>query len=305
MKKKRDIIVVIGFVSLVIFAIIVTIILQIKKHDEHNESEKNIRAYVAVNNIALGQKITLDDIELRSLPQDYVGVQPLEMTDIVDHYASVEIMKSDLIRSEKLSFVSVHPQENANTLSDENTSKAYTAHDVISMPLSVFKNPDTTLKSGDFIDIVGMSVFGDEKPQFATRYIALHVGISGFMKEGKKVNEITSVTVDEKTQAVTKGTADEILLDMSPRDIASFLSTYYRAQSLNNDRAHNANSLYQGHMWMIKCNPVMVASDDSMKRKMMGNYTPKQHRTTPSTLPSMALPQLVFTPSQGIVSYEQ
>lgn len=309
MNKKRNTILGIGFVSLVIFSIIIMVIVQIKNDNHGSKADNRTRAYVAVKHIALGQKITLDDIELRSLPQDYVGSQPLDMTDIVDHYASVEIMKSDLIRSEKLSFVSVHPQaevENTNGASDENATKVYTAHDVISMPLSVFKNPDTTLKNGEYIDILGMSVFGDEKPQFSTRYIALHVAVKGFLKEGKNVNEIVSVTVDEKTQAVSKVYADEILLDMPPRDIASFLSTYYRTQSLNNDRAHNVDSLYKGHMWMVKCNPVIVTADESMKRKMMGSNTQNPQKPKATSLPSMAsLPKLLVSPSSGIVSYEQ
>lgn len=309
MNKKRNIILVIGFLSLVIFTMIIMVMMYIKNNDNAIASEKNIPAFVAVKNIAFGQKISLGDIELRSLPKEYVGEDSVSMSDIIDHYARVEIMKNDLIRSNKIGLNMPVPQEivsDENRSIDGNITRNTVLHDMISLPLSVFQNPDTTLHSGELIDIVGMFIHGEDKPQFSTRYIALHVTVGGFMKDGQKVSSIASVTVDEKTHATTKVFADEILLDMSPRDIGSFLNLYYKSQELNNDRAHNPNNLYQGHMWMVKCNSAGSTVDEAMKRRMMNIQMGAIKKLKLPVQPSFAtLPKLILAPERGIVSYEK
>lgn len=309
MNKKRNIILVIGFLSLVIFTMIIMVMMYIKNNDNAIASEKNIPAFVAVKNIAFGQKISLGDIELRSLPKEYVGEDSVSMSDIIDHYASVEIMKNDLIRSNKIGLNMPVPEEivsDVNRSTDGNITRNTVLHDMISLPLSVFQNPDSTLHSGELIDIVGMFVHGQDKPQFSTRYIALHVTVGGFMKDGQKVSSIASVSVDEKTHAATKVFADEILLDMSPRDIGSFLNLYYKSQELNNDRAHNPNNLYQGHMWMVKCNSVGSTVDEAMKRRMMNIQMGAIKKPKLPVQPSFTrLPKLILAPERGIVSYEK
>lgn len=305
MNKKRNILLGVGFLSLAIFAIIVTVMMYMIREQNSSDSEKNVAVYVAAKNIVTGQKITPDDIVLRSLPYDYVGAEPLSMTDIVDHYARVDIMKNDYLRFEKLSLKMPSMNESIadiQKIAENNSSKEGVTHDVISIPLSVFKNPDTSLRVGEHIDIVGISEYGEEKHQFTTHYIALNLSVSGFMKDGKKVETIVSVTTDEKTQVSTKVLADEILLDMSPKEIGRFLSLYYRSQELNNDRSHNTNNLYQGHIWMIKCNPAGSA-EEALKRKMMDGHVLLRNtkHNTGRTLP--ALPKLTASP-KGIVSYE-
>jgi hypothetical protein len=111
--------------------------------------------------------------------------------------------------------------------------------------------------------------------------------------------------VDEKTQVATKVFADEILLDMAPQEIGRFLSLYYRSQVLNNDRAHNPNNLYQGHIWMVKCNSVASASEEAVKLKMMNVIAPSRPKTqVPLSSALPPLPKLISAP-KGIVSYEQ
>lgn len=309
MNKKRNILLVIGFLSLVIFTMIIMVMMYIKNNESAIASEKNIPAFVAVNNIASGQKISLGDIELRSLPKEYVGEDSLSMSDIIDHYAVVNIMKNDLIRSNKIGLNMPVPEEevsDANHSIDGNITRNFVLHDMISIPLSAFQNPDTTLHAGELIDIVGMFVYGEDKPEFSTRYIALHVTVGGFMKDGQKINSIASVTVDEKTHVATKVFADEILLDMSPRDIGNFLNLYYKSQGLNNDRAHNPNNLYQGHMWMVKCNSVVRRDDEAIKRRMMNTQMTAISKPKRSVQPSFAeLPKLILAPERGIISYEK
>ncbi|HEX5624154.1 MAG TPA: SAF domain-containing protein [Sulfuricurvum sp.] len=306
MNKKRMVLLSIGVLSLVIFGVIVMVMLYIKNNNEDAPVEKNIAAYVAAKNIQAGQKIALSDVELRSLPESYVGKEALSMAEIVDHYARVSITKSDLIRSEKLTATMVSPQSpiiDENRSGEGNTTQEMMVHDRISLPLNVFKNPDTTLHTGDRIDIVGIAEYGEEKRQFATRYIALHVAVGGFMKDGRKVAEIASVSVDEKTHVATRVFADEILLDMAPQEISRFLSLYYRSQGLNNDHAHNPNNLNQGHIWMVKCNSVLSESEQTAKVKMMhANSTVRPKVQASRPLPP--LPKLVSAP-RGIVSYEQ
>jgi len=177
-----------------------------------------------------------------------------------------------------------------------------TLHDTISVPLSLFKNPDTTLRSGDQIDLIGISALGDEKPQFATRYIAPHVRVNGFMKEGKKLPEISSISTDDKTGLTTSALADEIILEMTPVEISRMLSMYYRAQELNNNRVHNPRDSYQGHLWMVKSN--LQTHDDALKLGMMN---PKvTHKPKPAVRQSVLppLPKLVSTPTP-MITYEK
>ncbi len=309
MNNKRTVVLSVGFLSLAIFALIVMVMLYLKNSDTAAAAEKKVEVYIAAKNIAAGQKIAVGDIELKSLPADYAGTDPLSMAQIVDRYAGVDIMKNDLIGAEKLTTVLPSTQgSDVNQSEQENTPQAEitqeTLHDVISVPLHVFKNPDTSLRRGERIDILGIADYGEEKRQFATRYLAVRVGVAGFMKNGKKSNGIVSFSVDKETQAETKVLADEILLDMPPQDIGRFLSLYYRSQELNNDRSHNRGNLNQGHIWMVKSNPEIPAGEEAAKMKMMSSsYTPPRPKPRPSqTLRPM--PPLVSVPN-GIVSYEQ
>ncbi|MDD5717748.1 MAG: SAF domain-containing protein [Sulfuricurvum sp.] len=309
MNNKRTVVLSIGLLSLAIFAIIVMVMMYVKNEDATPSSENNVAAYVAAKEIRLGQKITQSDVELRSLPRDYIGQEPLSIADIVDHYARVGITKNDLIRPEKLTLQFQAQQE---PTAEENVSAMDTSvsgnvmqHDAISLPLNVFKNLDTTLRKDEYIDIVGISEYGEEKHQFATRYIGVHVLVGGFMKEGKKINEMVSVTVDEKTQATSKVVADDIILNMSPQDISRFLSLYYRSQELNNDHSHNADNLYRGHIWMVKSKPIVSANENLIKFKMMNVNTVPRHKAKPQLSQNLPpLPKLISA-SRGIVTYEQ
>ena len=264
------------------------------------------RGYIAIKDIRIGHKIDVTDIELRELPQNYIGTDTLEMKDVLGHYAQVEISKNDLIRAQKLT-LELPSQINSIGKKENNTTEEFvqdTLNDTISVPLSLFKNPDTTLHSGDQIDLIGISVLGGERPQFSTRYIALHVQVNGFMKEGKKISEISSASTDEKTGATSTALADEIILTMTPIEISRMLSMYYRAQELNNNRVHNPRDSYQGHLWMVKSNP--QTHDDTLKLGMMHpkvvHKQPKSPVRNTAVLPP--LPKLVSTPTQ-IITYEK
>jgi hypothetical protein len=308
MNKKRTIVLIIGFISLVIFAIIVMAMAYLKNNETIAPQDKKVATYVAIKNIAAGQKITLNDIELRPISEEYAGRQPLAIADIVEHYASVDITANDIVRAEKVSLQSVSPHTvvvDNNQAFDTNMTNKNLVHDRISLPLSVFKNPDSTLHAGERLDIIGMAEYGDVKQQFATRYIALHVTVGGFMKDGQSVNQIASVIVDEKTKAVTKVFADEILLDMAPQEIGRFLSLYYRSQTLNNDRAQNPNNLYQGHIWMVKCNPVVSVGEEGAKQKMMSAIVPSRLKIQGVLSSALPPPPKFISAPKGIVSYEQ
>jgi hypothetical protein len=300
MNKKRNFLIVIGTISLSIFGIIVALMLYMQK--DAIAQTKTSRGYVAIKDINIGHKIDLNDIELRELPQSYIGTDTLEMKDILGHFAQVDISKNDLIRAEKLTLTS-----KAVTLSkvEENTKEAViqnNLNDTVSVPLNLFKNPDTTLHNGDHIDLIGISLTGDEKPFFTTRYIALNVAVIGFMKEGKKLTKISSVSTDSKTGATTPALADEIILEMNPREISRMLSMYYRAQELNNNRVHNPHDSYQGHLWMVKSN--LQTHDDALKLGMMN---PKvTHKPKPAVRQSVLppLPKLVSTPTP-MITYEK
>lgn len=302
MNKKRNFLIVIGSISLTIFGIIVALMIYMQK--SAIPALETSKGYIAIKNISIGHKIDLNDIELRELPQSYIGTDALEMKDILGHYAQVEIAMNDLIRAQKLT-LDLPSKINSIEKRENNATEEFvqnTLHDTISVPLSLFKNPDTTLRSGDQIDLIGISALGDEKPQFATRYIALHVRINGFMKEGKKLPEISSVSTDDKTGLTTSALADEIILEMTPIEIARMLSMYYRAQELNNNRVHNPRDSYQGHLWMVKSN--LQTHDDALKLGMMN---PKvTHKPKPAVRQSVlpTLPRLVSTPTP-MITYEK
>jgi hypothetical protein len=300
MNKKRNLLIVIGSVSLIIFGIIVALMSYVQKSTA--VPVETSKGYIAIKDIDVGHKIDLEDIELRELPKSYVGTDTLEIKDVFGCYAQAKITKNDLIRADKLtvtaeSIVVSHNEQNTTMGIVENN-----LHDTISVPLSLFKNPDTTLHSGDQIDLIGISALGEEKPQFTTRYIALHVLVSGFMKEGKKLSEMSSVSTDAKTGVTTSSSADEIILDMGPIEISRMLSMYYRAQELNNNRVHNPHDSYQGHIWMVKSN--LQANDNVIKLGMMKPAIVHKAKRVINKIMSYPLPKLESIPTQ-MITYEK
>jgi len=137
--------------------------------------------------------------------------------------------------------------------------KLTTTNDTIAIPLSLFKNKDSSLRAGNFVDIVSIvpKQLKNRELSFTTKYIAIHVPINSFISQNVTTSSYTrTITITSTTSAKKKVTttkvieADTIVLDMSPKDIKNFLALYYKSQALNDKRAYNTQN-YGGQLWIV------------------------------------------------------
>lgn len=309
MKQKQLTLLLIGLISLVIFASMIALVFYIKQQQLQETIEPEKSVFVARIPIHKGEKITANNIVLRSLPVSYTGPNPLGMGQIIGNYAAVEIMGSDLITLQKLSAkpLDENGTETGDTVTPLSVQTVPGDADRFSIPLNLFKNPDMSLRSGDMIDIIGIGIDPGEQKHFQPRYLALGVKIGGFLKNGKPVESIVSISEDPKTHEAIPSAADSIVLGLNPSQINRMLSLYYSAQEINNNRAYNPNNLYQGHIWMVRCGTDPEADRakyEGMNSPELSSPLPRTQIRTGNSKP-VQKPKSPSEPRHAIVTYEQ
>ncbi len=255
MKNRKTRIIMGIMVGLVLFSSSVALLLYLKqgKIKEHTEAE--VEVFVAAKNIKKGEQLNADALKKARLPKSYIGFTPLTDAEIVGRYANVNIYKDEPIRAEKIAQTppSIQTQQHIQPVASKTNVKPLVNKkveqldkDTLSLALSVFKNQDSSLRAGDFVDIA-CALSSTKKPDvFYTKYVALHVRINNFVSNGTVTDKPLSYTA--KKQVIK---ADTIVLQMSPKEIKNFLALYYKTQALNNNRVYNTRN-YGGQLWMIK-----------------------------------------------------
>ena len=272
MKNRKTRIIMGIMVGLVLFSSSVALLLYLRQGNSKVTSTPSVEVYVAAKNLKRGDMLDAQSITKAKLPASYINFTPLTDSEIVSRYATMDIYKNEPIRPEKIS--ATEPLNQVKTVVTEKKSvpKAIpkpkleqVTQDTITVSLSVFKNNNTLLKAGDYVDIASVVPTNSKNKvnEFLTRYIALHVKISNFINHGKVTT--TLVTSNAKGQT-TK--ADTVVLVMTPKEIKNFLALYYKTQALNNSRVYNTNN-YGGQLWMIKTPKKIDENLQAEKERLM------------------------------------
>lgn len=251
MRQKKDKILIVALSSLILFSSSLALMMYLKKDKAIKVQEPQVVVYVTKSKVKKGTLIKSEDIQKKLLAKSYVSFSPLMPEEIVGKYAKVDFLAGEPLRDEKLT---LKKQElntvNAQNRSFKNENDMSVTNDSVSLSLELFKNIDYSLKSGDYIDIVTVKEKKSKnKIDFKTTYVALHVKIVSFLKDGEKQSSYLKYKRVKDTNE--KVLADTIVLDMPPRDIKNLFVAYYSAQDLNSKRVY-ATKTNKGHLWMIK-----------------------------------------------------
>ena len=266
--KNRQTRIIIGIlVGLILFSSSIALLMYSKQNSLSNYVEDHVEVYVSAKHLNRGDLINPDDIEKAFLPKSYLAFTPLTKSEIIGRYADVEIFKKEPLRKEKISLSKPLVEK---MLVKHSTKKAplvekidYVKRDTITVPLSIFKNIDSTLKKGDSIDIVSVKIKTKKDVNtYSTKYVALKVKIHGFMSDFKSVKKY----VFSRKDGV--GVADSVVFEMNPDEIKNFLSVYYTTQELNAKRVFSSKT-NGGHLWMVKRSSVKDDKDDKIKKRML------------------------------------
>jgi hypothetical protein len=273
--KNRQTRIIIGIlVGLVLFASSIALLMYTKQSGQAVESSNNIEVYVANQHLTQGHKITASDIVKAYLPSSYIPSAPLTPDEIIGRYTQVEIFAKEPLRKEKISLLQPTEEQpktlesSAVKIQEMPAQKGLQMSDTVTVPLTLFQNIDTTLKTGDYIDIVSIipSASRGKDMEFNTKYIALHVLINSFVSNAAKIDNVT-LTQEKKILR-----ADSVVFEMSPSDIKNFLSTYYKTQELNANRVFNTSKTNNGHLWMVKCSDEVDEKSQKAKDRLMVDY---------------------------------
>ena len=281
MKNRKNRIVIVILVGLVFFSSSIALLMYAKQSKSKEVNEALIEVFASSKALKKGVMIGAHDIKSIKLSKSYMPFTPLTQSEIVGRYTSVDILAGEPFRKEKISLSKPSSvkkiTKNKVVLQEEEVKelapKVY--NDTITVPLTLFKNIDNTLKKGDFIDIVSVK---SKKPKnqetsYETKYIALHIPIDSFVSNYSSVKSFISQDEDEK---IIK--ADSVVFKMDPDDVKNLLALYYRAQELNANRVHNTKKLNLGHLWMVKCSEVVDESAQKKKERMLVDYIVQKRR---------------------------
>jgi len=258
MKQKKIKIIIGVLLALVLFASSVALLMYSKQNELSKYVETHVEVYIAAHPLSRGDIIGAQDIKISSLPKSYIGFTPLTKSEIVGRYASVDILETEPMRPEKItqtkpSIELIAQKEKVSVVNATEEVESIDG-DTVAIPMSVFRNLDTTLKKGDFIDIVSVKPKSTKKnnKEFVTKYIALHVEINSFISNSKLVEKLLVTKYDKDNQARGYDLADSVIIEMSPKNIKNFLTMYYTTLSMNANRVNTTKDNH-GHLWMVKC----------------------------------------------------
>lgn len=299
--KNRNTRIIMGIlIGLVLFTSSVALLFYLKQSRANENITHKVEVYIASKNLKKGDYIDANAIVKAKLPQNYVSFKPLTAEEIIGRYAKVDIFAKEPIRKEKLS--TINPlNKRVKKTKETDTKKApaeqtiVTTSDSISLPLSLFKNKDTSLRAGNFVDIVSVmpKKLKNREYSFKTKYIALHVPVHSFISRNVTIPAFTRTVTQTKDKVTTSKIieADTIVLDMSPKDIKNFLALYYETQALNDDRAYNTNN-YGGHLWLVNAATDTDETIQKEKQKLLLDYKKahivKKRRKRPTQKVSIA-----------------
>ena len=264
-------------VGLVFFSSSVALLMYMKQGA--TQEVANIEVYVTSANISKGDLIDNNDIKKASLPKEYLTFTPLVASEIIGHYATVSMFKDEPFRKEKLSTVKPEKKVISHAVNeksdvkkivqeDESFSQYNNNKDTIILPLSLFKNTDTSLKAGDYIDILTVIPKKNSKDgSFNTKYVAVHLLINSFVNGSHRVKGMVSVDEDGLVSY-----AGSVVFDILPGDAKNLLSTYYKTQRLNTQGIYNTKRDNSGHLWIVKCTTQMDANIQKYKRKLLVDH---------------------------------
>ena len=282
MRERTIKILIAGLLGLVMFSSSIALLMYSKQDDLNKYVESHVEVVIASRSLAKGAMITAADIKMGSLPNSYVNFTPLTQAEIIGRYAKVKILATEPLRPEKLTLIKP-TNEKASIVSRTEVTKEETKNmksDTITIPLSIFKNIDDTLKKGDYIDIVSVKPSKSDEYKFDTRYVALHVPIHSFISKSVVVESLSNVIYDESKIQSGITVADSVVLKITPRNVKNLLQTYYKTQVLNSKRVYNSKE-NKGHLWMVKTTEIIDKVQEKEKSKMLINATPTRiiHRS--------------------------
>jgi len=273
MKQKKTKIIIGVLLALVMFASSVALLMYTKQNKLNKYVESHIEVYIAAKSLNRGDMINDTDIKLSSLPKSYIGFTPLTKAELVGRYANVDILATEPMRSEKISLTKPVEEVIATKRMTNTKEVEVVKHldsDTIVVSLNVFRNLDSSLKKGDFIDIVSVKSKTSKKDNkdFSTKYVALHVAIDSFVSNSKSISKMLVKKYDKDNKVIGFGVADSVVLEMSPKDIKNFLPMYYATQTLNSNRVYTTKA-NTGHLWMVKCASEVDEKVQKEKKKLM------------------------------------
>jgi len=273
MKQKKTKIIIGVLLALVLFASSIALLMYSKQSKLNKYVETHVEVYISSHPLSKGDMIGADDIKISSLPKSYIGFTPLTKEEIIGRYVSVDMLGQEPMRPEKITQTkpsSKKIQKEQVSITNVNQEIEKVDGDTIAISMNVFRNLDTSLKKGDFIDIVSVkpkSTKRDNK-EYVTKYIALHVEINSFILNSKSVQKLRVQKYDKDNKPNGFDVADSIIIEMSPKNIKNFLNMYYTTLNMNANRV-NMTKANNGHLWMVKCASLKNSKIQKDKNSLM------------------------------------
>jgi hypothetical protein len=261
MKKDRTKFIIGILMTLMLFSSFVALWEYAQNKELQQKKKKFVHVYVLTHDVEKNHQLTPRDITLKEFPRDVVSWRVLKQNQILHKYTKVPLYKGEPLLASKLQNHPLKIQKKEKKTTDTKKAKKdplAPQKDLITLPVKMFKNIDTTLYSGAYVDIVSVDPLESKdrsSKNFKTKYVAICVKVASFSSHGKTATNILEITnYKEKGKQHTKEElADMINLEVTPKNINNLLYLYYKTQPLNAKRFFNNNQDFSGHLWLVRC----------------------------------------------------
>lgn len=233
MKFNKQIAIILVLGSLLLSAIGAAVYLYKENEKTKKHNEAMVTIYVAQTNLKRNTLILEKNIKSVLIAKKYLVAKPLLKKEILGSFTKIDMYKNEMFRQEKIS----------KEKSDEIVKNLPFKYSSYNVGFSLFKNPNLSLKKGDFIDLITVYPKNKDKDNmdYKLRFVAKNIKILGFMEKGQLVeNTFRQVKQKVKTkkkkekptyEQVTKY-SDEMVLDIKPALILALLDDYNKGKQL-------------------------------------------------------------------------
>jgi hypothetical protein len=262
MYPKQQLIYMIAFIALFIGSVILLFIQNSKISDLENIKEENVEVWLAKHDIKEGSKVNPNDIYPMAFPKANIYFRRLSKEEIVGKYANTSLLANEPIRYEKI--IKIYKRKAIEGVKKKETdapvqiktnipSEIQPKYDVYTAKIEMFKNLNFFIKANDKIDII--AVWPDNtKEDINVRYIASDVTVLGFTAHGEFQYDYKKDTIAKDRRELS--IADEIILDLRPKEITNLLKLYYRGHNLARETRSSRSgresaSIPEGQLWIV------------------------------------------------------
>jgi len=233
MQINKQLIAIIILASLLISAIAASFFFYKKNLQVQKDKNELVTIYIAKDDIPRDTLLSIENLSQTKIEKQYILNPPLVKEEIIGKFTNEKIYKHEIFLKQKLD--TAIKKEEGKIIDFEKT--AY------NMKFELFKNPDYSIKQGEYINIISVFPLNDTDNKgryldFDVQYVASNIKVLGFIRDGRP--EATTITkqkiekIENKqpVEKVVEVKSDELIIDIDLDILLELIKNYNKGTQI-------------------------------------------------------------------------